>query len=411
MGDDALEAEELLIRSLRVERFKSLAEIDIDLGSVNVFIGGNGAGKSNLLEAIGVLGAAAAGRIDDQALLRRGVRPGIPRLYKSSFRKERAHGSISLEASSAGGATYRASITNQGNPPKPWWTFTHETLTHRGSSWASRGPNGTRITHQSAQIVNNNSVASVARASLATPRHVTQFLEVLDDYAIFSPVTPVLRGIAPDSAPRNPVGLYGGQLPEALSLLLSSKSSAKILRRDALAFIDWAADFAVSEPSRSFISPSVPTMRQVVTFRDSYMADKRQTLSGYDASEGALYILFMLALALHPQAPMCLAVDNFDQALNPRIAKELARLFANEVLRGKRQAFLTTHNASVLDGLPLGDLRVKLYAVSRDSKGHTRVQAVEVRDLTRLKAKHGEDAISRLWIQGRLGGMPNVRRL
>ncbi len=32
------------------------------------------AGKSNLLEALGVLSAAVSGRVDDEALLRRGVR-------------------------------------------------------------------------------------------------------------------------------------------------------------------------------------------------------------------------------------------------------------------------------------------------------------------------------------------------
>lgn len=49
------------------------------------FIGANGSGKSNLLEAIGTLSAAAAGRVDDEAIIRRGVRAGLPRLFKTSF--------------------------------------------------------------------------------------------------------------------------------------------------------------------------------------------------------------------------------------------------------------------------------------------------------------------------------------
>jgi hypothetical protein len=40
------------------------------------------------------------------------------------------------------------------------------------------------------------------------------------DVAIFSPTTPVLRGIQPDIAPRDPVGLLGGRLAEAISDIL-----------------------------------------------------------------------------------------------------------------------------------------------------------------------------------------------
>jgi hypothetical protein len=159
------------------------------------------------------------------------------------------------------------------------------------------------------------------------------------------------------------------------------------------------------EPSRSFLSPSVPTSRFVVEFRDKYMAKKRNILSGYDASEGALYILFMLVLAAH--GPRVFAVDNFDQALNPRTARALTRFFANHVLETGKQAFLTTHNPLVLDGLDLGDSRVRLFAVSRDRHGHARVRPVPVRDFPRLKEKHGEFAVSRLWVEGRLGGMPD----
>ena len=45
-----------------------------------------------------------------------------------------------------------------------------------------------------------------------------------------------------------------------------------------------------------------------------YMKASAQ-FTGYDASEGALYVLFMLALAMHPQAPSIFAVDSFDHQL------------------------------------------------------------------------------------------------
>ena len=89
-----------MVEKIYVNGFKSLRDFELDLGVINVFIGANGSGKSNILEAIGVLSAAAGGRIDDESLIRRGVRPGLPSLYKSSFQHDRTPPHISLAAQS-----------------------------------------------------------------------------------------------------------------------------------------------------------------------------------------------------------------------------------------------------------------------------------------------------------------------
>ena len=49
----------MLIRTIHIDGFKSIHSESIELGRVNCFIGANGVGKSIVLEAIGVLGAAA----------------------------------------------------------------------------------------------------------------------------------------------------------------------------------------------------------------------------------------------------------------------------------------------------------------------------------------------------------------
>lgn len=396
------------LASVTIKDFKSLKDVTVELGQVNVFVGANGAGKSCLLEAIGILGACSAGAVDDQALLRRGVRPGVPELYKSSFGKETLAPKISLRADSAMGVSYHAYITNPKDNPGTYWVFGGETLTQGKARVASRGAKGLAKTLDLAvPLENNRSITSLVRASQKTPADVRAFLADLDAFAIFAPVTPVLRGIAPDTAPRSPVGLYGGQLAEAVALL-GAQAKGETAIRAALSMIDWAKKVRAGEPKRSFVSPSVPTSRIVVEFQDRFMSANRNILSGYDASEGALYVLFMLVLAAHNQSPRVLAVDNFDQALNPRTARALTRTFVDYALDADRQALLTTHNPLVLDGLDLGDERVRLFTVGRDKAGHTRVKRVPVKDFAALKAKHGEHAVSRLWVEGLLGGMPDV---
>lgn len=55
-----------------------------------------------------------------------------------------------------------------------------------------------------------------------------------------------------------------------------------------------------------------------------------------------LYVLFMLCLAMHPQAPSIFAMDSFDHALNPRLAKKITQVFCEEAIKNNKHVFLTT---------------------------------------------------------------------
>ena len=110
-----------MIERLTVRTFKSLDDVRVELGLVNVFIGANGSGKSNLLEALGVLSAAADGKVDDLALLARGVRPGLPAQYKSAFpamRGKKIPPHLHFGAGSAQ-ALYEVSLHNPLEDPEP----------------------------------------------------------------------------------------------------------------------------------------------------------------------------------------------------------------------------------------------------------------------------------------------------
>lgn len=139
------------------------------------------------------------------------------------------------------------------------------------------------------------------------------------------------------------------------------------------------------------------------------MTKTRNTLSGADASEGALYILFAAVMTLHEAAPRLCAIDNADHGLNPRLAKELIRQICDAVLTAPKsqQLLLTSHSPQVLDGLPLQDDRVRLFTVARTNLGRTVVRRVEVNEKLLKMAREGW-TLSRLWVMGHLGGVPNV---
>ena len=130
-----------MITRISISAFKSLENLELELGLLNVFVGANGSGKSNLLEAIGVLSAAADGKVTDQTLMQRGVRPGVPKLYKSAFpsRGSRQLPHIFLSAASVE-SHYDVSLHNPMNDPSPAWRFKTELFERKGIKLVSRGP-------------------------------------------------------------------------------------------------------------------------------------------------------------------------------------------------------------------------------------------------------------------------------
>lgn len=409
------------LSELTIEHFKSLEAVRVHLGQVNVLIGPNGGGKSNLLEALGVLSAAAGGRVNDGNLLARGVRTGLPSLYKSAFRKaqgEKAQPShIYLGARSGqhdSACLYEVNLNNPLKNPEPDWRYKHEKWAAGTQVLASRSPrSGTSL---------NPAMGYAALRAVEQPAAspALVLLEALRDYVIYTPTTPVLRGIAPDTQPKHPLGLSGGRLPEAIQELLGQAGSraqelqslspmqahARYVVQEALELVDWADAYASSPASQMALSPAAASSARVVRFRDRFMAEGRNHLSGYDASEGALYVLFLAVLAAHSESPRLFAVDNADHGLNPRLLRRLMKHFCGWVLNSPqpRQVLLTTHNPLVLDGLPLQDDRVRLFTVSRDNRGRTVVNRVKVDQRLNAMAEKGW-TLSRLWVAGYLGGI------
>jgi energy-coupling factor transporter ATP-binding protein EcfA2 len=389
-----------MIRKLHIQGFKSIQEAHVELGRLNCFIGANGVGKSNVLEALGVLGAAANGVVDDESLLRRGVRAGVPRLYKSSFAAERTPAHIAIGVEGSQHEVFRVSLLNPLKSPDPAWTYKTEVLTDGKTEIVSDGVRNKKNLNPQAGL------AALRLVELEPNDAASLLMQRLQNYAIYCPNTPTLRGVLPDVQSRPPMGLNGGQLAEAVKALLhhldaKGEEGAEVLDQ-VLALIDWVADVQATNHGVS------STTKLMLKFTDRFMAKNRNQLTAYEASEGALYILFCAALCLLPQAPKMLAIDNLDQALNPRLLTRLAAHLASWLQFGDptRQLLFTAHNPAVLDGLDLSDPETRLFAVERNSDGMTVVRRIEPSPA--LAAMNKDFPLSRLWMMGHLGAVPNV---
>lgn len=391
------------LRNISFGNFKCLYNTSFEPGKVNVFIGANGSGKSTILEAIGLLSAAMTDRVDSTSLQRRGVRLSAPKLYKSCF-KSIARQSLTVNLSlewedddCPDRFQYDVHLTTPTD--SDYWKYHSEAFFQNGDKKWGRS-------HASQQQTNNyiGFFLIADNEDLATGRKIAQ---EFSSYGIFQPNTMALRGTVPDPAQTSPLGLNGGRLAEAIDALIQKKDGdlffGDLYMDDILEMIDWASNISVSTPSKSNLNSNIPSTRQIIEFADQYMRRNTQ-FTGYDASEGALYVLFMLALAMHPQGPSIFAVDSFDHALNPRLAKKMIQVFCEQIIQQRKHVFLTTHNPLVLDGLDLTNDDIRLFAVDRDSDGYAQIKRILVsQELIDLG-----QPLSRLWINGRLGGVPTL---
>jgi predicted ATPase len=413
-----------MIRSVRIRGFRSIVDQVFEPGSFNVLIGANGSGKSAILEALGVLGAALEGRVNDNSLQRRGVRLSAPEQYASAFPvsdEDAAARDIELSARFANGTSHEYTVRLAPPPsdaefePGAWRfdaEFLHDQAGHplilRARDAAAFHLLENDWNQRLYEIEKVSSMAAMFR-HLGEPgaRDVQPLFDTLRRFVIYDPQTPVLRGTIQDVTQQDPIGLQGGRLAEAVKAVLSAESVGAVPREAITEWIDWASDLRVVASSEVRVSPSVPVTPEVLRFTDRFLDAAKNTLSGYDASEGALYVLFALVLVFHPRTPPFFAVEHLDHALHPRLAKRLVATLADHAAARGKQIILTTHNPLVLDGLDLANDAVRLFAVDRSVVGHTLLQRIQYTDALKKAQEHGL-TLSQMWVRGLLGAVPEI---
>lgn len=345
----------------------------------------------------------------------------MPALYKNAFAEDDIPRVITFNARSSDSSPiiYDVSLDNPIGQGGAAWRFTHELLAvgvGRGlRKYVSRGPGGAKLWGSRGKTQSfkprdvTRGVSDTPNPLGEPPDSVHNFLERLRSYAIYDPQTPVLRGLVSEEGPLDPLGIGGGRLAEAWSELLSPENARRTLPIGEAFFklIGWAKSVEMGSPDPTLVAPSVSQPRVIVRFVDRFMRKGRNRLSAYDASEGALYVLFALILLHHPRAPKTFAVENIDHALHPRLARKLVEFMAVQTREQDRQVLLTTHNPLVLDALDLRDDDVRLFTVDRDRHGHTLIRRLPFTGALD-KAQQSGLTLSQMWTRGLIGGVPNI---
>ena len=136
---------------------------------------------------------------------------------------------------------------------------------------------------------------------------------------------------------------------------------------------------------------------------DRYVKDTIEFFDQRSANEGFLYLLFYFTLFLSKETPDFFAIDNIDNALNPKLCRELISRLCILTKQKSKQVILSTHNPAILDGLDLKDDAQRLFVIYRNANGHTKVKRVKP-----PKTIDGIETVrlSEAFIRGYIGGLP-----
>lgn len=385
-----------MIESLRIQNYKSIADITLELGRFNVFIGENGCGKTNILEALAFAAEGRDGVVQHESLYLRGVRTARPAITASAFAGHDPVTAIRLSltlGTQVGDGSQSVDLTfcSQDARPEAPWLLAPPSAGWEANVFAlSNHPAGSRHAAMQSEIYRHQE--SRRRDSLA--------LGALADFAIYAALTPSLRGNDVISR-RTPIGIHG----EGLDVVIANLPPEDLAELCARArCISWLGDLFVDRgDDLKLQGHKLGRSLSRLYFRDRFMAEGRDVFSAENANEGALHVLFHLALLLAPDTPKVFGVDNFDTALKPRLCRELTKEMAALAKSRGRQCLVTTHNPAALDGLNLHDPDQRLFVISRDDEGCTTARRITLKPQPEGPTKF---KLSELWMRGHLGGLP-----
>ncbi len=382
-----------MIKEIKIENFKSIQSLNLELGRLNVFIGANGSGKSNILEGIAIGSVTAARKLDTNILSSKGVRGLEIERLKSGFSDKESNGDIVVKFTNENQENITSVITIK---KKNWQGHVHFDTKDDMPQLAGNVTN----------IYENHLKFETYEDSQAfkESRYIDDFLKIQEqilkdwaiwDFVIFAPENSHLRNFKGEG---QNLGVQGEGLFNHLVDLLKENEDKIRKINEYLQLLDWFEGFEIPK--------DLMFTERRINIKDKFLEDGLQYIDQRSANEGFLYLLFYLTLLISEDTPKFFAIDNIDNAMNPKLGRELIKTLAHlsEKDEHDKQVILTTHNPAILDGLNLNDTDQRLFVVYRNAYGHTKVTRI-----FKTETPEGQRPLplSEQFLRGYLGGLPD----
>ncbi len=422
----ALINREAMIKSVKISNFKSVQELEIELGRINVFIGENGCGKTSILEGIAMGAAAMLDRLSDEFLSSRGVRVTETGFMKSAFKKSRQREEVAIGLYDHEFGSFDIRLDKKEKIGAEW----KKNGLIIGTELASTAFNSAKPISKESFIKHlNNEALQFAKDDLSEYKYdekvIRQILNRLikkrvdelyksgvehhpfpekaesiyanfsgNKFMLYAPENHFLRNFQEEGQIR-PLGIRGEGLFRHLVELSKEAPVTFTKIAEHLSLIDWFGGMSI--PS------DLQFTERRIAITDRFIADTIAEFDQRSANEGFLYLLFYFTLFLSKYTPKFFAIDNIDNALNPRLCAKLVEVLAKIAKEEDKQCILTTHNPAVLDGLDLEDDEQRLFVIYRNEDGETKARRLDkpktIKGVTPVR-------LSEAFVRGYLGGLP-----
>lgn len=367
----------MTIQQLSLNGFRSIRNVQLILGRVNVISGPNGCGKSNLYKAVRLIHEAASGRLSlalaEEGGIQNAMWAGGARLGDKRGDPKRMILSATVEDFDY---EIQLGFPPQDNDDKDPSMFTLDPLVKRESLWLSGHGrrNSMRLlerVNQTAFLTNVQGERAVYPAALYAEESVFGQLSDPHLYPELSQAREILRqwrfyhefAVWPGSPLRAPqIGISapvlahdGSNLASAFRTIHEVGNRTLLYETLAHAFPD--STFQVQAPQGRF---------QLVMHREGIL----RPLEAAELSDGTLRFLCLAVAMLSPRPPSLMALNEPENSLHPDLLPALAQLIA-EASRYS-QLWVTSHS-SLLAGLIAEHCAVTHYQLTQQ-QGETVVE-------------------------------------
>jgi AAA15 family ATPase/GTPase len=399
-----------MITEIQIENFKSIQTLKMNLGRVNVFVGENGCGKSNILEAI-ALASAAGPRLDNEVLTPRGIRVVEPQFMRSAFDEENLTEPIKISLKE--GKDFECSIElNHDN--KPYSSWSSKVSTNRDEDLFDLN-----LTEDLRKAIEKDSffllsdelkvyLADILESGEGVPSETVKVFQdhlkflkllptrmILKGFLIYSPENTSLRKLD-EEGQIEPLGIKGEGLFKLLKVISANKNPDQINEiKEKIRLLDWFDGFEIPQ--------GLYESERRIQIKDRYLDENLSFFDQRSSNEGFLFLLFYFTLFISDYTPKFFAIDNIDASLNPKLCTKLIKELVKLAYEHDKQVIFTTHNPAILDGLNLDDDNQRLFVIHRNALGHTKAKRI-------LKSQplEGQKTIkmSESFMRGYIGGLP-----
>jgi predicted ATPase len=375
----------MLLRKVKLENLLSFRKTEVELRGLNVLIGANASGKSNLIEAIGLLQAAP---VDLSAAIRRlgGVhvvcslasRAPTAAIQCDEMHDEPLHYRLEFSEEARALVINREILT--GSRLDPIWS---------GEAYFERIGGKVRFIGEDFNSISPTQSVFELYKSPADPTPITPIGRQFEAIRIYREFR-----TAGDSQAR-----IGAAIPSTTgwNKLHDGAGNLAVVLMD-LDFQDF------HDSVRAYLGRLCERFDDVKFRIDGDLAKTYITESGlleplpsWRLSDGALKFLCLLAVLLDPEPPPLVCIEEPEVGLHPEAVQIVADALVEASTR--TQLVVTTHSEAMIDAM--SDRPEDVLVTERDFDNSTQFRRLEKKQLSLWLERY---SLGKLWRKGEIGG-------